>query len=293
MNLNIKIKLHELLSRYPQFYVVCIFSYKLSVNFLILSCVKLFLKVKVFSKRDLLKDNSEVCFILGSGDSLNDVTLEQWSEIEASYSIGFNFSFLHHHQPNLQFIELAQDDRGMCNQLIERAINDFSSPIILKGLISFSKMRWAISKLRIYSRMKNVYMLRESTLPANIGSSLREALHRRYSSESINRFMKLGFAQSKGSITMMIDVAIQLGYKKIVMIGVDLQGPYFYEGLSKDFDTGQPEGTLLLQNRSRASSTIEEIILFWSKYLKNELDIDLYVSSSKSKLYPNLPLYWN
>ena len=78
-------------------------------NFLI-SNVKILVKSiiynrKIFTQKCLNEvKKSNTLFILGSGDSINDINNKQWEEIKQSDSLGINSWLVHKHMPTYMLI---------------------------------------------------------------------------------------------------------------------------------------------------------------------------------------------
>lgn len=287
------IMLHASLNRYPRFYARLILRQKKLTNYIIVTWFRYKYNIPIFNKNLPNTDTKgDTCFIIGSGASLNDISEAQWDIIKKNYSIGLNYSFLHKHMPDLHFLELAKDDRGMIDRIIKYKRDNATPPILIKGLVSFSKIPWASKKLDALKGTDNVHLLYESNLPSLVSESLTQAMRFHYDRIKNSSSYRRVFVQSKGSITMVIDAAVQLGYKKLVLLGVDLGGPYFFEHEETNINTGQRNNQLILQNETLSSSSFKEILIFWENYLAENVNVEVFIGSKKSMLYPDLKYYW-
>lgn len=287
------IKLHEFIRRFgllPYFIFVVLKSLFINmINFILMKifvCRQLrFFKLKSISK------NSDTVFILGSGYSVNDLTDKNWNEIRENYSIGFNFWIANKFIPDIFFFEPAEDYRGLLLMLEESQSRYKNIPIIIKGTTSlkFCAIKSAIKYTKRAGH--KLFFARETDLPSMSNKDLIR---------SLRIIKKLGLlstnilTQSRSSIFMYIYISIIQGYKNIVLVGVDLSGPYFYDDPNFSLYpvySGQKSTDLAINSSSNNLIDTETAILALQEELSNYYDFKLFVTSEKSKLSSSLEIY--
>lgn len=235
---------------------------------------------------------SDTIFIIGSGPSIMDVTPAQWSYIKKHDSFGINYSFL------LDFVPtFHQQEYGRTDWLRKLFKEVFSSRREM-----YSNTVWFLSS-REYKRALHPRYTPE-LLPKDPICCFYE-----YPSvirlESNRPFTKSDFEKAivyRGSLTVVLYLVLQLQYKNIVLLGVDLETPsHFFDDM--------PEMRRYIENQRQAVTNML-VKTYWTmipkgdkyhghdKYLYalNDLycktrGIKLYVQSEKCLLYPKIPCY--
>lgn len=253
---------------------------------------------------------SDKLFVLGSGASINNLTKEEWEEIRNSDSLGFNFWIVHDYVPDFYFFETpsTEDRRSVLYNLLERRSKEYKkSPIIIKditGVFSDDLEIPDFTKIpRKYSN--NLFISRDIRIPwdKKDSRSYRKALQFFDSIgwlKQVDNRVKYNF-QTKASLSMMIFFGYILGYEEIILCGVDLNNTnYFYEDDVEYYEQiGRPvppnvqEGDIHKTiDESKNDITIDEIITMIDEVILSPNDVDLYIGSEASALYPNLPYYF-
>lgn len=171
---------------------------------------------KIFNKKS-------VCHILGSGYSLN----KSLSVINSNkdFVIGFNFSGLAYHYSDLYFIEIANENNKVSsaqfelwNYLKKRTKNTI---FVFKNVAEEKNSVTSINNL-----YKNeILYLKDAIVGINNHKSLD------FMSDIIlneNFFLK-NQMQTISSTIVAIAIAYKIGFKKIILHGVDFSGPHFYD----------------------------------------------------------------
>ena len=180
---------------------------------------------------------SDVVFILGSGRSINDITDAQWAEMTASDTIGFNNWMVHPFVPTFYVRELRSSATAniavkACLTAREAAYRDV--PFLLKdvrarhrdGNLTVQDFRTAGFGDRLVSTAQ-VYP------PADTERDLRAFL----------RLWRRGASRwpvptYRASLSFLILLAYRMGYREIVLCGIDLNVPtYFWEDDGFDGDS--------------------------------------------------------
>ncbi|MDY6929934.1 MAG: hypothetical protein SWN10_22945 [Pseudomonadota bacterium] len=162
------------------------------------------------------------CHILGSGWSLNSSF--STIDFDKAFIIGFNFSFLKCVDPDLHFIENASlknemfFDNSLDHYYALRKLEVFKKTIVVfKNLSEFKNSRRLIR-----------FMYSDKAL------FVRDRHYRIFGGDEINSVIKdmmrykKGVPQAVSSIISLIFLARLMGFKRIIVHGLDFCGPHFY-----------------------------------------------------------------
>lgn len=185
------------------------------------------------------RKTSDIVYILGSGASLNKLTSQQWDNIFKSDTISFNF-FLAHAQlsdlrfPTFHFMEFPMKGRENQLDLLSKIISE-RSPLFKKHGTPF---------IARYRRFRETG-LGIDYFPEEMHSEVRLALpHLFHLADEVKmkRMLRVldmawissgidemsPFVYHAGSISYTTLFAYMLGYRRIVLLGVDLNNPYYF-----------------------------------------------------------------
>jgi hypothetical protein len=257
------------------------------------------LGIRSFSELDLstLK-HSDTLFILASGASINQISLDRWQIIRRHDSIGFNFWPVHPFVPTLYFVEAVQEDQpyGMFAPLCRIAQNrarDYAGVIKV-----VTELRNAFPSGRFASLFEIPgawYMLR--TFPVAASTDIEFAygldyLRRKGLFESSSRINSV-FKQAS-TLSSLIALAIRMQYRSIVLCGVDLNdSQYFYQDARLYPETAALEFSP--RNRQHATNspmpwriTVETVILELKRQFLDPAGIRIFVENRSSALWPKI-----
>jgi hypothetical protein len=180
------------------------------------------------------KKSSENCHIIAGGYS----TIDSIKRIEKNdFIIGFNFSAVADLHFDLYFIEIAserepyQEISRLQSELVNSIANNRISMIIAKNLWEGKIDKEML--LREYSSdIKIIYDTHVPRLPYEQYPALAKGL-----AKALIRPRPQWVVQYGGTVITCIQIASKLGFKRIVVHGLDFGGPYFY----KDICTNLPE----------------------------------------------------
>lgn len=244
---------------------------------------------------------SDTLFVLGSGQSIALYSDHQFTEMKRHDSVGFNFWLLHPFVPTYYIGEfLAASERSdlLWKNLAIRAEDYRETPVIFK----YSSTFWEEQHL-VPSSLKKTYVSSHLSVPG----TTRDSLLRWF---TLLDFLKMFTGSLPGglilfrqaSLSWLLVFALQLGYKKIVLCGVDLNSPkYFYEirdefclarGLhippseysSSIHPTNVPENCA-------GSLPIADVLQVMNDALLRKRGIKLFVGAESSALFPAIPSY--
>ena len=248
------------------------------------------------------KPGADTFFVLGSGASINRLSADNFKEIGANRSVGINTWPIHSFIPDLYSFE--------CVSWIGDGL-DFSRSL---GLLHREDVRKARPPL-VVLRLKTEFEVEQlAGLPEEFEDRLcfygRTAPVTR---EVSNLAADLEFllkpsaqhgtvvvADSGSSIVRMVALGIAMGYRKIVLTGVDLNNaPYFwqenakYEEIRSRFPvfSRQVGATHETLERGRRPFIVTEMVSALAGIIDSRYDGKLYVSTGESTLADFLPVY--
>lgn len=259
-------------------------------------------KINLKSTRELTKfKSSDTLFILGSGESIAKYPGWYFDNISQHDSIGFNFWLLHKFVPTFYVGEVKEDcqrSQDLWENLRARSREYKNTPIIFKYNKAFLEQ-----SIDMPNSLKELFILNYLNIPGKSLSELGKWLtyldRRGYFGKKDFRGTIL-FRQA--SLSWLLVFAVHLGYKKIVLCGVDLNTPkYFFdipssvnvhEGM-KIPDPGFEEKVHPTFNADLCQSglAIPEILEIMNQSILENKNIELLVASETSALFPQLPLY--
>jgi hypothetical protein len=254
--------------------------------------------LKAFSRKEIKNyKTSEKLFIMGSGSSINNLGNKEWEIIEKSDSIGVNFWLIHQFVPKYYMFEPGDDSDRLNTfyKLLELKSDSYSKvPFFLKDIES---EKLDLSRVP-YQLRSNIYVPVRFIIPCSKRSTFRNAM-------KIIKFFDLHNRNvlffKRASISQAISFGLLMGYKEIILCGVDLNDTkYFYETedytdcglpIPKNIETGNVHKSV--DPTAYNSITIDAVIEEMNEHLLKPNKVSLYIGSKKSALYPALPCYFS
>jgi hypothetical protein len=245
--------------------------------------------------------HSDTLFILASGQSIAGYSKDQFAEINRHDSVGFNFWLLHPFVPTYYIGEFLPDSERsnlLWKNLSMRALDYCRIPVILKYSSAFWHDRHLLPKA-----LQEVFIASHLSIPGMSRGSLSRWL------KILDRFNVLcGWLPAglivfrQASLSWLLIFALKLGYKKIVLCGVDLNTPkYFY-----DIETGfcQERGLFIPPSEFSSavhptnnplncsgSLAITDVLHIMDETLFKKRGAEIFVGAESSALFPGFPLY--
>ena len=243
---------------------------------------------------------SDIIFLVGSGPSLNRINNKQLTHIKEHNSLGINHSFVkkdliptfHHHgwhsgqylEYTTKFKNYRKANEGVINFLHYKHLFRLIHPLTTKNLFPSGVVRVCYYDVPLQI-IKN---------------------------EKHNTFQDSDFYKSlryRGIMSLCLDIVHKIGYKKIVLLGVDLNtSSHFYDDYSfrtKDdikIDEQVYKDKLGIKygnSKFESMYSIKGKYLLMDEYyysvadfLKRIHNVELFVCFSDNSLYPKLPSYF-
>ena len=227
---------------------------------------------------------SETVFVFGSGWSLNEITPEQWQEIELHDTLGFNW-FVHERfvRCDYQLIRgIPDDDRdeGVWRPQLDEYF----------GLIKANPM-FADTIFLVHSGFRAINGNRaigNRYLPP--GSRLFGWKSNKLSPWPTTSFAQ-GLAHGESTLQEAINFAYLLGWRRIVLAGVDLYDRrYFWLSPEQTRSVDVRRGASVTDEHARATSGMIESLGTWRDWLAQR-DVALFVLNPRSSLAAVLPVF--
>lgn len=276
--------------------------------------------LQLIDEKDRVEENNKSLFILGSGPTVNEHTEEEWEHIGNNDSWGFNVWFCHDFVPSTYIAQALVEPKKNSKDTFP-----YSTNIMLRKMLDDRKEDYinttffirgdAVNKHKFYktefgSKLEGI-LGRQGALFAEmpVGSTNKIS-----PSVLLDNLHSLGFFQINrevqiipkfgSTITELISLALMLGYKEIVLCGIDMNdGGHFYDNeesfqrypylrqLSNINHTRTPEGGHEHMDSTSRPYTIKEYIVALRKFAKEKFGAEIYVMREKSALYPEIPKY--
>jgi len=247
---------------------------------------------------------SDTLFVLATGASINSYDHSRWATIAQHNSIGMTWFMLHDFVPDLFVMENMENIHRRLLEMRAEAYQDV--PIILKTQVS------NLSISRVKDRMSNIAQNSES-IRSRFYYSLDVAAAGRTHQDmywSYRVLKKMGLfkprprfqllTKRRGSVTYIINMAVRMGYRRIVLCGVDLNHDnYFYDPKREELEAmGLPVPPPLAGGSVHPTNdpvkhpvTVKDVILAMNEITLQPQGIELLVGHNSSELYPDLPEY--
>ncbi len=238
---------------------------------------------------------SDTIFILGSGNSINSISADQWDFISKNDSLGLNFWIIHDFVPTFYCYE-EPNNCGNRKDIFYDILNykkDFlcKSPIIIKDLLPSKVSFERIPK----DLKKNIYLSFDFDIPSKGSESvMMQYLLELKKSGRINPAKKIRYIYSiTASLSYAVFFSLIMGYKKIVFCGVDLSDSlYFYEEQSEYYKSKgiivpksmQNPGLHSTDSKSHRKIPISHVLKVIYDLVAKENEVEFYVAKNYGAL---------
>ena len=251
-----------------------------------------------------LRAKSPTLVVLGSGESVEEITPSRWKIIGDCVSVGLNNWVVHDFIPDIYCFEQVQssldaDARDSMSELLGRGEVESRAPAILllrphsqtspDRIIEIpSGLR---ERTRVYGRNGVVTQDRR-----NLVKDIRRQI--RY---SVRGQLPESIVLDEGmSVVRVLSLGVRAGFSSIVLVGVDLNSTQYFFDINPSYLTrrgmegfnpwkkrGRVHGLEETKTRTFPASTF---IPAFAQAARQELGTNVYVSSSTSALADHLPV---
>ena len=244
---------------------------------------------------------SEMLFILGSASSINDISDERWIAIGRHDSVGINFWPAHPFVPRFfHFENMVYDQQpemyDALRLLLERRSKDYANTLKIITEVNPIGPRQTVFELP--EGMKhNLYVGFSMPVIARTEEELRAGVRYMHSVGAFSPRARVAWLfKYGGSVIAMMTLAVLMGYKRIVLCGVDLNKQnYFYQHRERYPEYADWE----FVSRNEAHLTTRSLpwlipaqsaVYIFKELVLDPDGIELFVESRASTLYPRVPL---
>ena len=243
---------------------------------------------------------SDTVFVLGSGWSINDIVEERWRIIARHDSIGFNFWPVHAFVPRIFVFESLlyeeEEERQfmfrMLKKVIEQRAEDYANTVKIVTEVQPPGLRQLATELCEEFR-KNLYVGYTAPVIARTELELTAGLDylRKRGEFEVSNCVPWLFKYG-GSVIAMLSLAVRMGYKRIVLCGIDLgMQDYFYHHRerypeSADWELAPRRDPHLTTRRLPWMVPAQQIIYEFNRRLLKPAGIALFVENRSSTLFP-------
>jgi|MDSV01.1.fsa_nt_gb glycosyltransferase involved in cell wall biosynthesis len=181
---------------------------------------------------------SDRIYILGSGESILDISKQEWDEINSHNSIGFNHWYVHDFEPTFYDLSYLANDykfEGEKEDMFFQASKKCSNSKFILNHNSLPQQLSYFNGLDYYKTHINHFDLFESQLDQISSSEGNKVgqLAQYWTLEFFNHFQQPHgellpnenfIFKSRGQLFATVQLATLLGYKDIRLLGIDLNG---------------------------------------------------------------------
>lgn len=259
------------------------------------------LKRMTLEEDDLAREGEEF-FVLGCGASVNEYTPSQWDRIAANRSLGINYWVYHDFAPDfLMFEMMGNFEPGL--ETIRQREKDFNATrFIAKGnYCDLKKYQDYEMRMKMLpeSIHKQTFLVKDFPLPGDTDETFAWTL-RWLDRRGFFDVKKGGLwlCQKRASVMMAIVLGIKLGFKKIVLCGIDLSNTaYFYD--EKDYhakgypmaDMGQTGKVHETDATQWGTLKVSDAIFIMQREICAPRGIEITVAAQSSGLYPRIDAF--
>ena len=245
--------------------------------------------------------SSETLFILGSAPSINGISKKRWHGISMHDSVGINFWPVHsfvprfYHFENITYDEQPAMYEALRDLLVRRAVA-YTNTLKIITEIGPIGQRQLVFEIPGTLR-KQLYLGFSMPVVARNEEELRAGIRFMDSLGAFNPQHPASWLfKYGGSAIGMLTLAVLMGYKRVVLCGVDLNKQvYFYQDQSvypecSGWEFVSREEIHLTARRLPWLVPAPSAIQIFKEVVLDPAKIQLFVESRESALYPNVPL---
>ena len=257
-------------------------------------------RVPLLSDCDLAAHKrSDTLFVLGGGTSINAITAERWQGIAAHDSLGLNWWLIHPFVPTFYMLEVVTEEafpEGFRRyiEIANRRAPDYAGTVKIAMELDKPGTQ-SIAHVSPEFR-RNLYAAYNLPAPARTEQEFARALRYLAATGPLRRETRFStLLKYAASLTTTLAFALKLGYKNIVLCGIDLTTQeYFYQDPQLYPDWAEFE-YVPRQSRHDTDVRLEwripvsSAIAVMRRELLEPAGVELYIENRGSALWPMLP----
>ena len=260
------------------------------------------------------RKKTRTLFLLGSGQSINEISNDQWNYIKLKESWGFNNWNLHDFIPDCYFVQSEFISKKNPNLFYE--IDSFMREILIEKENLYQNVKFYIRGDNVNNHTFHKSQYGKTVLCNRFDKSFMPELIIRSKSKIkphklMVKMFDLGFFTNNcnlipipkfgNTITELISLALMTGFKKIILCGIDMNdGGHFYDkdiyiNKYKFLDKLKAQTNKINihphMNKDQLKYTNKDVIKDLNRFSKEKFNAEIFVSSSTSSLYPEIKKY--
>ena len=250
--------------------------------------------------QDILEcKTSDTLIILGSGASVNDITPAQWEYVSQHDSFGISFWIVHDFVPTFHHVEPVRTE-----QLVRHYAEVMKLHEAKYRNVPFFLAEGYARRVGWHPRYRpDVFprgvalFLYPNPLPKRIP---RERPIQATDFQDVTRELGERPYIARGSLSMVVHLGFQMGYKKIILVGVDLTNTrYFYDQMEcmqwrvelNRHNTGPNNRHSTVSWDGGKFHAVDTFLPAFNEFVLQPSGVELFVANKSSLLYPALPFH--
>lgn len=244
--------------------------------------------------------SNDTIYLLGSGPSINTLSKKHFDEMEQNTTIGFNYWFLHEFIPDMYLFQVPPTPYS--NDFLKNFVRLYDtkrkSKIIMRGTWPENNEKVMQESIEMVLQEWDTYYQNIIPIHSDTGTDIEEMI-RFFSGLGCFNFNKMSDFSVKwrATITLLISIAYQAGFRNIVLCGIDmLDEKHFWDDSSYD-DITKTFGMLPDPNRATgirnmSSPNFGNSVPRYIKKIKEHAakdDVRIYLGTKGSALEKELP----
>ncbi len=241
---------------------------------------------------------SDTLFILGSGASINRISQERWRIIAEHDSVGFNFWLFHPFVPTMYFTESGPPgpyDHRILQAIAARASDYHNVLKVIMDIAAEGPQYMDDMDARFRPKL---YVAETVPLVARSERELRRGISFLKRSGTFDRSDRIAsLFKHTGTLSTMITLGAKLGYRRLVLCGVDLttaryfyQDPMLFPGSADLVTTPPNQKHLTLTRHSWGTMPVDAVVRELKVQILDPAGIELLVENPQSALASFLPI---
>ena len=249
------------------------------------------------SQNDLLaRKKSDRIFVIGSGSSLNEIPEETWKRFAEHDSIGFNGAIYQQWLPLTFFLLRAWTEDATGGLAWQKDCTEVLNTIEANKYLDEAAFCFPDGVTSIFTNRLVGHKIWNDRHPFFY-----------YLPDKLSRYphqdLREGLVHRVGTLCSTISLAVALGYREIVLVGIDLyDNRYFWLPPDKTFGWSESEqmsgesattarGLEVEMQHQTATNGVVEIIGQWDKYIRATSGQKISVFNPRSLMTPTVPLF--
>lgn len=242
-------------------------------------------------------------FILGSGPTINHIDQSMWDVISKNFSVAFNNFITHPFVPNMYVVQSTnvgeiQREFDLSYKLRSDAYKNTIFLARSKGVNNFTFHKTFPYDALLQERKSSLYFTPEIFVSSDAKINPLRLLRHLVQKNYIAPFQSIDFLPKFGATVPMLHILCSLlGYKKIVLCGIDMYDTtHFYDraygfDYPARFEIEDGAATHPHVNTKEREFSVKRIIIDQARELANTWGVETFCLSAQSELYPHIPLY--